>query len=134
MISGKPIKIIGLGSYLPQQVLSEEIENKYGIPSGWSEKYSGVKSRHHVTFESNGYMGAQAIERALKKCEMRLNEIDLIISASATFDYSLPNQSSVIKSLLYDGMEIHIPTFDIDSSCLSFISAFEIAASVLIIK
>jgi 3-oxoacyl-[acyl-carrier-protein] synthase-3 len=76
-------------------------------------------------------MGAQAIEMALGKCNMKLSEIDLLISAGATFDYALPNQSSVVKSFLSDGMKTDLPAFDIDSSCLSFLSAFEIAASLL---
>ena len=130
-MSTKPVKIVGFGKYLPEKVASEDIENKFGLPSGWSERYSGVKSRHHVTFESNGYMGAQAVENALQNCQMSLSNIDLLISAGATFDYALPNQSTVIKSELREGMEVNIPTFDVDSSCLSFISAFEIASALL---
>jgi 3-oxoacyl-[acyl-carrier-protein] synthase-3 len=131
MISGKPIKIVGLGKYLPQEVSSTDLEQKYGIPQGWSEKYSGVKSRHHITFETNGYMGAKAIEQALEKCQMELKDIDMLISASASFDYPLPSQSSIIKSELKDGMIVNIPALDVDSSCLSFVSAFEIASSLL---
>ena len=131
MMSGKSIKIVGFGKYLPQEVLSADLELKYGLPLGWSEKYSGVKSRHHITFESIGYMGAQAIEKALEKCQMKLENIDLLISASAGFDYPLPSQSSIIKSELKDGMSVNIPALDVDSSCLSFVSAFEIASSLL---
>ncbi len=126
----KCIKIEGMGRYLPQQVLSSELEEKHGIPFGWSEKYSGVKKRHHVTFETNGYMGARAIEDVLEKCNLSLSEIDLIISAGATYDYSLPNQSCIIKSELKDGHVFNTPTMDIDTSCLSFISAFEVANSL----
>ena len=130
-MSGKPIKIVGLGKYLPQEVSSTDLEQKYGLPQGWSEKYSGVKSRHHITFETNGYMGAKAIEQALEKCQMELKDIDMLISASASFDYPLPSQSSIIKSELKDGMIVNIPALDVDSSCLSFVSAFEIASSLL---
>lgn len=130
-MSGKPIRIVGMGKYLPQEVSSADLEQKYGIPQGWSEKYSGVKSRHHITFESIGYMGAKAIEQALEKCQMKLKDIDLLISASAGFDYPLPSQASVIKSELNDGMSVNIPALDVDSSCLSFVSAFEIASSLL---
>jgi len=77
-MSGKPIKIVGLGKYLPQEVSSADLEKKYGLPQGWSEKYSGVKSRHHITFETNGYMGAKAIEQALEKCQMELKDIDML--------------------------------------------------------
>lgn len=130
-MSGKPIKIVGFGKYLPKKVLSSELEQQYGLPLGWSEKYSGVHSRHHITFESIGYMGAKAIEQALQKCNMQLANIDLIISASAGFDYPLPSQSSIIKSELTDGLKVNIPALDVDSSCLSFVSAFEIASSLL---
>jgi 3-oxoacyl-[acyl-carrier-protein] synthase-3 len=131
MKSGKPIKIVASGSYLPQIVISTEIEEAHGIPKGWSAKYSGVESRHHVSFESNGYMGARAVENALKKANLKMNDIDLMISASATFDYPLPNQASVIKSEIPDSKLVDFATLDIDSSCLSFVSAFEIAASLL---
>ncbi|GAB2625604.1 beta-ketoacyl-ACP synthase III [Emticicia sediminis] len=131
MMSGKPIKIVGLGKYIPQEISSADLEQKHGLPQGWSEKYSGVKSRHHITFESIGYMGAKAIEQALEKCQMELKDIDMLISASAGFDYPLPSQSSIIKSELKDGMSVNIPALDVDSSCLSFVSAFEIASSLL---
>ncbi|MES2647597.1 MAG: 3-oxoacyl-[acyl-carrier-protein] synthase III C-terminal domain-containing protein [Bacteroidota bacterium] len=127
----KPVRIVGFGKYLPRQVLSCDIEKKYGLPGGWSIKYSGVSSRHHVTFESNGYMGARAIENALENTNVPLSDIDLIISAAATFDYPLPNRSSVIKSELHACNNVCIPAIDIDSSCLSFVSAFEYASRLL---
>ena len=102
------IKIISSGIYLPEPILSSELEKQHGISLGWSEKYSGVKKRHHATFESNGYMGARAIEEALLNSELNLGDIDLIVSAGGTFDYIIPNQSSVIKSELKDGNKYNI--------------------------
>jgi len=125
------VKIIASGKYLPQAILSSEIETKYNLRKGWSEKYSGVQKRHHVTFESNGYMGARAIEDALNNSELDLSDIDLIVSASGTFDYIIPNQSSIIKSELKEGLKYNIPTIDIDTTCLSFVTAFEIVAKIL---
>lgn len=127
----RPIKIIASGNYLPTAVSSAELEEKYGLLSGWSTNFSGVSNRHHVTFETNGYMAKMAIEKALSNAKMNLSEIDLIISASATYDYPLPSQSSIIKSLLDGGMEWNIPTLDIDTTCLSFVTAFDIASRYL---
>ncbi|MGL6267952.1 MAG: 3-oxoacyl-[acyl-carrier-protein] synthase III C-terminal domain-containing protein [Chitinophagaceae bacterium] len=131
MIHHKPVKIIGVGKYLPAEMSSMELENKYHIPNGWSEKYSGVLSRHQVSFETNGYMGGRAVEAALKNAGLKLSDMDMIISASASFDYPLPNSASVIKSELPDNLQIDIPAIDIDSSCLSFVSAFEYASNML---
>ena len=125
------IKIVATGEYLPESVSSFEIEEKYNLPQGWSERYSGVRTRHQVTFESNGYMGARSIESALESSALDLSDIDLIISAGATFDYPLPNQSSVIKSELKDGLKYNVPTIDIDTTCLSFVTSLDIASKMI---
>lgn len=127
----KPVRIAGFGKYLPSEMTSRELEHKFTLPYGWSEKYSGVATRHQVSFETNGYMGARAIEAALANAKIKLADIDMIISASATFDYPLPNSASVIKSELTDGLQSDIPAIDIDSTCLSFVSAFEYASILL---
>lgn len=131
MITGKPIKIVAMGTYVPKRIASSEIESLNGIPSGWSEKYSGVESRHHVTFESNGYMGARAAEEALKRAQLNLRDIDMLISAGGTYDYPLPNQASVIKSELKNGDKHNFAAIDIDSTCLSFVAALDFASRIL---
>lgn len=131
MKAGKPIRIIGSGIYLPQRVSSEEIEMKFNLSANFSEKYSGVKYRHQVTFESNGYMGARAVEKALLNANLNLEDIDVIIAAGATFDYPLPNKSSVILSEIKNHNTNRIVTLDVDTTCLSFVTGFEIASKML---
>ena len=60
-----------------------------------------------------------------------IREIDLVIFAGATYDYTLPNQASVIKSKLDSESKFHIPCIDVDTTCLSFITGLEIALSSL---
>jgi 3-oxoacyl-[acyl-carrier-protein] synthase III len=128
----KPIKIISSGKYLPQKVSASELEMKFPqLPKGFAESNSGVKYRHQGTFESIAFMGARAIEQALKNASLELSDIDLLIAAGASFDFPLPSQSSVIKHELADGKNVHMHTFDVDATCLSFVSAFEIAAKML---
>ena len=77
-------------------------------------------------------MGARAIESALENSRFRSYQIlTLIISAGATFDYPLPNQSSIIKSELEEGLKYDIPTIDIDTTCLSFVTSFDIASKMM---
>ena len=129
---GKALKIIASGKYLPEKISSAELERENPfLPEGYSERNSGVFSRHRASFESNGYMGARAAESALEKAGISLSDIDLLISAAATFDYPLPSSSSVIKSEMAGAEQAGFPTLDIDSTCLSFVSAFEVAAKML---
>jgi 3-oxoacyl-[acyl-carrier-protein] synthase III len=131
MKNAKPIKIVSMGKYLPGKISSGDLEKKLSIPSGWCERYSGVEFRHHATTETNGYMGAKAADLALDKANLKLSDMDLIISAAGTYDYPLPNQASVIKSLMKDGGISDVAAIDVDSTCLSFVTAFDIAARML---
>jgi 3-oxoacyl-[acyl-carrier-protein] synthase-3 len=125
------IKIEGTGVYLPKAIKSEELESKHGIPKGWSERYSGVKSRHHVTHESNGFMGARAAEAALEAASIELADIDMLISASGSYDYPIPNQASIIKHHLKKGNECDFPAIDLDNTCLSFLASLDMASRIL---
>lgn len=127
----KPIKILSLGTYFPEPISSEELEKTHQLPSGWAFRYSGVKQRHIATTEHNGIMGARAAEKALEKAGKTLADIDMLISASGTFDYPIPNQASIIKSELKDSHQYNFPAIDIDSTCLSFLTALDFAASIL---
>ena len=107
------------------------LEASLGLPAGWSVKLSGVAARGRVTFESNAYMGARALEDALEDAGIPLSGLDMIISAAATFDYSIPNRASVIKNELKEGNVHTIPAIDIDTTCLSFVTALEFASALL---
>lgn len=128
----KPIRILGSGKYLPKKISSDALEGiNTKLPRGFGQEKNGVKFRHQVTFESIGYMGARAAEEAVSNAGLTFAQIDLLISAGATFDYPLPSQSSVIKSELKECYGFNFPAFDINSTCLSFVSAFEVASKML---
>ncbi len=127
----KPIKIVSMGTYLPKAISSADVERINNISSGWSERYSGVQQRHQVQDETVGFMGARAIELALKNASMNLSQIDMLISAGGTHDYVIPNQASIIKSELKNGHDYDFATIDIDCTCLSFVTAFDFAAKLL---
>lgn len=128
----KPFKIIGHGVALPtQKVSSEALEQQLGISKGWAYKYSGVKNRYNVTTETNAILGAIAARKALEKNNLKFTDIDLLISASATFDQPLPHQSSLLKRELDPNDLSSLPCMDIGSSCLSFVTALDVAARYL---
>ena len=132
MKPSNPFKISGVGKYLPHnRIESAQLEADLSIPDGWSSRYSGVKERYHVTFESNAFMGAKALDEAIKDAGLQVKDLGLLVSASATFDYPLPNQASLIKWELRVEDEIDFPCIDIDASCLSFVSALDYAAKSL---
>ncbi|MFN8256230.1 MAG: 3-oxoacyl-[acyl-carrier-protein] synthase III C-terminal domain-containing protein [Bacteroidales bacterium] len=127
----KPFSIEAMGKYLPRAISSHELEKNSGLSKGWSLRHSGVLLRHHVTTESNAYMGAKAVENALAKSGVELSAIDMLISASSTYDYPIPNRASLIKHELKNGDQLDFPAIDVDTTCLSFVSALDYCAHFL---
>lgn len=125
------VKIIGTGVYLPRkQVRSEDLEQQHGIPAGWALKNSGVAVRHNVDGESGAFMAARALEAALTNAGIAYRDLDLLISGSATYDYPIPHNACLIQHELGQ-FDSTIPNFDVDSTCLGFLTALEVAAYLI---
>ena len=120
------VKITGLGHYLPEnKILSTELDQQLGLEEGSVQKKSGLISRHFaVQHETTSYMGAQAALRAIEHAGITLQDIDVIISACGADEQGIPCTAALIQKQLrleHSG----IPCFDINSTCLSFLSALD---------
>ena len=76
-----PLKIIGLGRYLPKRIVpNSELETLCGLPAGWVERRNGVRERRWVTDETSSFMSAQAACEALEEAKLKPHQLDLIIN------------------------------------------------------
>jgi 3-oxoacyl-[acyl-carrier-protein] synthase III len=128
----KRCRITGTGKYLPSHIVtSVELEKELDLPAGWIERFSGVKERRYAAGETNADMAVYALKQALENAEINMENVDLLISSSVTFDYILPYQAALILKGLGNGRKLNTPALDINSSCLSFVTAFDVAAGLL---
>jgi 3-oxoacyl-[acyl-carrier-protein] synthase-3 len=119
------IKIIGIGKYLPNKIVTaEDIDKKLGLDEGWTFKKSGVAIRHFVDKETSSQMGALAIKEALKDANMTMKDIDLILCTSGTAQQEIPCTASLIQEQLGE-QDSGIPAFDVNSTCLSFVTGLD---------
>lgn len=127
-----PLKIVGLGRYLPDRVVSNrEVEKLCGLPSGWiDESGAGVKSRRWVDGETTRYMGAQAARRAVDDAGLSWNDIDLIVNATGIAEQVLPDGACLIQRELGLG-DSGIACMSVHTTCLGFLSALDVAGSFL---
>ena len=126
------VKITGIGHYLPRnKVLSTELDAKLNLPAGSVQKKSGLISRHFVSpDETTSYMGAQAALKAVQEAHIQLTDIDAIISACGVCEQAIPCTAALIQKQL--GLEKSgIACFDVNSTCLSFVSALDIASYLI---
>lgn len=123
-----PFKIAGNGIYLPEHVLlSSELDLRVNEESEWTEKKFGILSRRLANEkETSSFMGAEAARIALKSAGWEASELDVIIGACGVMEQPIPSTSVLIQQKLGLGKS-GIPTFDINLTCLSFLSALDIA-------
>lgn len=127
-----PLRIAGVGRYLPPRVVtSEELESRCALPPGWIERRNGVRERRWVDGECSSFMAAEASKEALEEAGLRPGDLDLVINASATGEQALPETGALIQRHLGIGAS-GIPAMTVQSACLSFITALEVAAHYLL--
>jgi 3-oxoacyl-[acyl-carrier-protein] synthase-3 len=128
-----PLKIMGLGRYLPKRIVpSSELEARCGLPEGWCERKQGVRERRWRENETLDFMGAEAAREAVENAGLKLKNIDLIILATQTFYQAVPEDAPFIQHLLGLG-DSGIPCMRIPCACLSFLIALDLCASLLLV-
>ncbi|MBI5822500.1 MAG: ketoacyl-ACP synthase III [Chloroflexi bacterium] len=126
-----PLKIIGLGRYLPKRIVpSSELEAMCGLSAGWVERRNGVRERRWVTDETSSFMSAEAAREALEEAKLKPNQLDFIINASGTGEQAIPDTGVLIQRQLGLGKS-GIPAMTVHSTCLSFIAAMDVASNFI---
>ena len=128
----RPFAIAGVGWHLPQvSVASSEIEQELNLPSGWVAERTGVSTRYRAVHESNTDMAHAALKNALENAQLDFEELDYVIAAAATFDYVIPNRSTLIKASFDTANKLDTPCMDINTVCTSFMTAIDTASRML---
>ena len=120
------VKIIGTGSYLPDQILTNQnLEKMVDTSDAWILSRTGMKERRiaHAN-EYTSDMGLKAAEKALESASLSSNDIDLIICATLTPDYIFPSTACLIQSGL---KAMKAAALDIQAACSGYLYALSIA-------
>ena len=127
-----PLKIVGVGRYLPARVVTNaDIERLMGVPAGVIDRTrAGVKQRRWVTEETSSWMAAEAAKEALTDAGLGPRDLDLIINASGTQEQAIPDGGPLIQRHLGLGAS-GVPSFSVHATCLSFPLGLHVAASLL---
>ena len=121
-------KIIGLGAYLPEKVLTnDDLSKMVETNDEWITERTGIKERRisDPLTDKPSQMVVKAALQAVEDAGIDAKEIDLIITASTTSDLMFPTLSCVIHEAL--GCSEECGTFDVNSACPGWIAAFNAA-------
>jgi len=119
-------RILGTGSYLPEQVVSNlDLEERFGTTTAWVEKHTGIlRRRIAAEGETTSDMAAVAARRAIEAAGLSVADLDLIILATSTGDSPLPASAVHLQKKL--GADL-IPAFDVNASSTGFLYGLSIA-------
>lgn len=126
-----PIVLAGIGSYLPPTVLTAAaFDAMVGKPRGWSERISGVRTRHVVKDETVIDMAAAAARQAIAEAEISPRHLDCIIATGALAHQPIPTSAVLIQRAL--GLQTSgIPAFDVNATCLGFVAGLDLAGALI---
>ncbi len=121
-------KIIGLGSYLPAKVLTnDDLSKMVDTNDEWITERTGIKERRisDPLTDKPSQMVVKAAMQAVEDAGIDPKDIDLIVTATTTSDLMFPTLSCVIHREL--GVSEECGTFDVNSACPGWIAAYNAA-------
>jgi len=126
----KKVGIIGVGSYVPEKILSNaDLEKMVDTSDEWITTRTGIKERRLVKKgQATSDLAIEAAKKALIDAKLKAEELDLIIVASITPDMQFPSTACFVQNGL--GAKNAV-CFDISAACAGFVYGVIIAQQFL---
>jgi len=124
------IRIIGVGSYAPEKILTNfDLEKIVDTSDEWIVKRTGVRERRIAQPDmATSDLAKEASLKALDMAGLNPEELDLIILATLTPDTCCPSGANWLQSKL--GAKNAV-SFDVTAACSGFIFGLSIAEQYL---
>ncbi|MCU0818660.1 MAG: ketoacyl-ACP synthase III [Beijerinckiaceae bacterium] len=119
-------RIAGVGSYLPARIVTNaELAARMETSDDWIRQRTGIGQRHIAAEgETTSMLALKAAEAALAHAGLTAQDIDLIVLATATPDYTFPSTATQVQAAL--GIT-HGAAFDVAAVCSGFVYALTVA-------
>lgn len=117
--------LVGIGAALPKKcVLNSDLPAELNTSDEWIIQRTGIKQRYIAEQETTSSLATEAARNAINHAKLSNDDIDLIIVATVTGDYTFPSTASIVQRELNIK---HGVAFDISAACSGFVYAIDIA-------
>lgn len=122
MMETKAVGIIGIGTYVPEKVMTnKDLEKMVDTSDEWIVERTGIQERRIVSPDmATSDLASRAAQKALDDAGITAEEIDLIIVATATPDMFFPSTACLVQANL---KATHAAAFDLTAGCSGFVYA-----------
>lgn len=126
----KAVGIIGIGSYVPSNVLTnKDLESMVDTSDEWIRTRTGIRERRILDKnKATSYMATEAGKKAIDDAGVTPEEIDLIIVTTVTPDMAFPSTACLVQKNL--GC-VNAAAFDLEAACSGFIYGIATAYSFI---
>lgn len=118
--------ILGVGRYVGEQVITnKDLEQRMDTSDEWIRTRTGIEERRIANDDTTtADMATYAAENALKMAGVKAEEIELILVATVTPDYSFPTVACLVQDRIG---AVNAAAMDISAACAGFIYGLSVA-------
>ncbi|HEY5106171.1 MAG TPA: beta-ketoacyl-ACP synthase III [Caulobacteraceae bacterium] len=118
--------VIGVGGFLPPDIVTnEELARTVDTSDAWIVERTGIHSRRRAAEgQATSDLAVEAAKAALLAAYRRPSDLDLIIVATTTADFTFPATAAIVQRKL--GAPVCI-AFDVQAVCSGFVFALSVA-------
>jgi 3-oxoacyl-[acyl-carrier-protein] synthase III len=114
------VTIASTGSFVPENIVTNEQLASLGCDSEWIVQRTGIRERRFASPEqATSDLAYQAIINCLQGSGTNPSDVDLIICATMTPDFATPSTACLLQQRL----NCIAPAFDINAACAGFMTA-----------
>lgn len=120
-------RITGVGGYLPEKIVTNhDLATKIETNHDWIVQRTGIEQRHVAADDQKtSDLAIEAAKKALKNAGIQADQLDGVIVATTTPDYTFPAVAVTVQAKL--GMKVGTVAFDVQAVCSGFIYALAVA-------
>ena len=123
-------RILGSGSYLPANIMTnDDLAKIVDTNDEWIRTRTGIAQRHIVADgEFTSDLAVGAAKKAFESSNVKADEIDLILLATATPDTTFPSTATIVQGKL--GCK-NAAAMDLQAACSGFVYGLHLADSLI---
>ncbi len=114
------VRLVGIGSSVPDNVVRNEDLAALGYDAEWIVQRTGILERRHAEpGVATSDLAVEAARRCIEQADVDPQEIDLLLLGTYTPDMLLPSTACFVQ----DKLGLCAPAMDINAACASFVYA-----------
>ncbi|ETT32261.1 MULTISPECIES: ketoacyl-ACP synthase III [unclassified Paenibacillus] len=124
-------KITAIGSYVPaRRLTNQDLEQMVDTNDEWIVQRTGIRERRiSREDEYTSDLCAAAVRDMMKRYGKSVQDVDMVLVATSTPDFSFPSVASIVQNTL--GIPLTAGAIDLSAACAGFVYALHTAHALV---